>query len=401
MTLHVVGAGMAGLASAIAAADAGLEVVLHESTKLAGGRCRSWDDALIGRRIDNGTHVVVGGNPAAHAYMRRIGSQDSLRPLPRTPAIFDLAAGTIWRAGPLALARAFAGSIWRLGFDDRGTVAERMRDLADYRRLWEPLAVGALNTSAELASAALFRTVLASAVWRGLNAARMHMVRDSLAESFVTPALDLLAKLGVTVRFGRPLRELAMRDGRATELQFDDETIVLSRHDAVISAVPWWIAARWLALPALPDSPIVNVHFRLTAPPERLANHAVLGMVGGTAQWVFRRDDILSAHVSAAAGLDERTSEEIAELMWRDVARALSLAAAPDAVRVVKEKRATLLHSLETESLRPHRRQGENLFLAGDWTATGLPCTIEGAIRSGNAAAADAVALLRDQRAAA
>lgn len=398
MTLYVVGAGLAGLASAIAAADAGLNVVVFEATKLAGGRCRSWDDALIGRRIDNGTHVVVGGNPDTHAYLRRIGSRDTLRPLPRTPAIYDLTAGKIWRAGPLDLLRAYFGSVWRLALDDHGTVAERMQGIADYRTLWEPLAVGALNTSAELASAALFRTVLISAVWRGLNAARMHMVRDSLAESFVTPALAVLDKLGVAVRFARPLRELVMRGGRVAELQFDDETIALSRRDAVISAVPWWIAARWLDLPAMPDSPIVNVHFRLAAPPERLANHAVLGMVGGTAQWVFRRDDILSAHVSAAAGLDDLDNDEIAERYWVDVSRALGLHGSPLAVRVVKERRATLLHSLDTEALRPHRHQGDNLWLAGDWTATGLPCTIESAVCSGKAAAADAVTMLRDRR---
>jgi len=399
MTLHVVGAGLAGLAGAIAAADARLDVVVHEATRLAGGRCRSWDDAVIGRRIDNGTHVVVGGNPAAHAYMQRIGSADSLQPLPRTPTMVDLAAGAKpWRAGPLALARAFAGSLWRMGLDDRGTVAGRMQNLTDFRMLWEPLAVGALNTAADLGSAALFRTVLASAVWRGLDAARMHMVRESLAASFIAPALAALAQAGAEIRFNKPLRELVVRDGSATELVFDDQTIVLSRRDAVILAAPWWIASRWLGLPELPDSPIVNVHFRLAAPPEKLANHAVLGMVGGTAQWVFRRDDILTAHTSAAAGLDERSNEEIAERFWSDISRALGLVGDPLAVRVVKEKRATLLHSPDTEAKRPHRRQGENLLLAGDWTDTGLPCTIEGAIRSGNMAAADAVTMLRDRR---
>src|SRR5579862_4945089 len=121
MTLHVIGAGLAGLAGAIAAADAGLDVVVHEATKQAGGRCRSWDDAVIGRRIDNGTHVVVGGNRAAHAYMRRIGSANTLQPLPRTPTMVDLANGvTPWRAGPVALAGAFFGSLWRMGFDCHG-----------------------------------------------------------------------------------------------------------------------------------------------------------------------------------------------------------------------------------------------------------------------------------------
>ena len=223
----------------------------------------------------------------------------------------------------------------------------------------------------------------------------MHMVRDSLSDTFVGPALAALAERGAKVRFGRSLRDLTVDGGQATKLVFDDEAIALSPRDAVILAVPWWIATRWLDLPELPDSPIVNVHFRLAAPPERLANHAMLGIVGGTAQWVFRRDDILTAHVSAAAGLDERNNDEIAQLFWADISRALSIAGVPEAVRVVKERRATLFHSPETEALRPHRRQGRNLFLAGDWTATGLPCAIEGAIRSGNAAAADAVAASR------
>ena len=397
MTLHVVGAGLAGLAAALAAADAGLDVVIHEATKLSGGRCRSWDDALIGRRLDNGTHVVVGGNHAVHGYLRRIGTGDSLQPLPRTPTMVDLADNArAWRAGPVALTRALGGSLWRMGWTDHGTVAERMGASSLYRMLWEPLAVGALNTDAGIASAALFRAVLTGAIWRGLNASRMHMVRDSLADSFVTPALGALDRAGATLRNNKPLRELLRRDGKAAELVFDDQTIVLSRNDAVILATPWWISARWLDLPELPDSPIVNVHFRLSAPPERLANHAVLGMVGGTAQWVFRRDDILTAHVSAAAGLDERPNEEIADCFWTDIARALGLSDRPVATRVVKERRATLLHTPDTESKRPHRRQAANLFLAGDWTATGLPCTIEGAIRSGNAAAADAVSFLRD-----
>jgi hypothetical protein len=101
--------------------------------------------------------------------------------------------------------------------------------------------------------------------------------------------------------------------------------------------------------------------------------------------------------ISAAAGLDDKPNDEIAALVWSEIARALRLAGQPAATRVIKEKRATLLHTRETEPLRPGPRQGGNVLLAGDWTATGLPCTIEGAIRSGNTAAGLATALLRDR----
>lgn len=397
MTLHVIGAGLAGLACALGAADAGVEVVVHEAAKQAGGRCRSWDDAVLGARIDNGTHVVVGGNPATHAYLRRIGSAGSLSALTSIPTAYDLASGALWRPSPATLLRAYASSLWRLAFDDRGTVGTRLEGSADYRYVWEPLAVATLNTAPGQASAALFRAVLAHTVWRGIAASRMHVARDDLSATFVAPAMAALGAKGVEIRFGAPLRAPLLRDGRVAELAFDGGSIVLSRRDAVVLATPWWTTSKWLGLPELPDSPIVNIHYRTATPPANLADHAALGIVGGVAQWVFRRGNILAVTISAAAGLDTRDSDEIASAVWAEIARALGLGEQPDAVRVVREKRATLLHTVETEPLRPHRHQGENLFLAGDWTATGLPCTIESAIRSGNAAAADAVSLLRDR----
>lgn len=396
MTLHVIGAGLAGLACALAAADSGLEVVVHEAARQAGGRCRSWDDSVIGARIDNGTHVVVGGNKATRSYLLRIDAAETLRALPAVPRAYDLAIGAVWQPSSAVLLRAYASSLWRLAFDDRGTVAERLGGSADYRHIWEPLAVATLNTASEQASAALFRSVLARTVWKGTGASRMHVARDDLSSTFVAPALAALAGKGVELRLGIPLRAPIRRASRVVELAFDGSSIVLSRHDAVVLAVPWWTATKWLDLPELPDSPIVNIHYRLTKPPANLADHTALGIVGGHAQWVFRRGQILAVTISAAAELDDRDSDEIAATVWTEIAGALDLSGQAEACRVIKEKRATLLHTAETESLRPHRRQGENLFLAGDWTATGLPCTIEGAIQSGHAAAADAVALLRD-----
>jgi hypothetical protein len=144
--------------------------------------------------------------------------------------------------------------------------------------------------------------------------------------------------------------------------------------------------------------PIVNAHIRLPAgvrptrvlPPEL----PLLGLVGGAADWLFLRDDVASLTVSAAEALAERPAEEIAALMWRDTARALGLDPAPGAsaqpvIRIIKEKRATLAQTPAALALRPGpRTRWANLALAGDWTATGYPATIESAVRSGAAAAA-------------
>jgi hypothetical protein len=133
----------------------------------------------------------------------------------------------------------------------------------------------------------------------------------------------------------------------------------------------------------LPASPIVNAHFRLNVPPSKLHSGGFLGLLGGTAQWLFVRDHVVSVTVSAAGALAERSVDELRQTLWADVSNALKLNDLPISSRVIKEKRATIYHSPDVEALRPEARFGENLFLAGDWTATGLPCTLEGAIRSG------------------
>ena len=245
-----------------------------------------------------------------------------------------------------------------------------------------------MNTPAETASARVFLRVLGRTLWRGGAASRPFLARTSLAETFVRPALRALAAAGVEVRLGHTLRRLNVSRSRAGDLEFDDQVLHLGRKDCVVLAVSWPVAAGLLGtLPDLPSSPIVNAHFRLSAPPSHLSSGGFLGLLGGCAHWLFLRGDVLSVTVSAATDLAERPVGEVGDRLWRDAATALDLPGSPSSVRVIKEKRATLLHSPEVEARRPPPRAGDNLFLAGDWTATGLPCTLEGAICSGRTAA--------------
>jgi uncharacterized protein with NAD-binding domain and iron-sulfur cluster len=136
----------------------------------------------------------------------------------------------------------------------------------------------------------------------------------------------------------------------------------------------------------------VNAHFRVASLPANFPDGAALGLTSGIGQWLFRRGNVLSVTISAASAIVEQPADDLALTLWNEAARALSLAGQPAASRIVKERRATLLHTREVERMRPQSRRGDNLWLAGDWTATGLPCTIEGATQSGRHAADLAVA---------
>ena len=406
-TVHVVGAGLAGLAAALRLAEARRSVVLHEASGHAGGRCRSYLDATLGCRIDNGNHLLIAGNTAAMAYLDTIGARDTLIG-PDEPAFpfLDVATGERWTLRPNQ------GRIpWWIGNPSRRVPGTVMRDylramrlwsarasttvraaLPDdmlFRRLWQPLAVAALNTEAEAGQAQLLNRVIGESFGRGGAACRPLVPREGLSESLIDPALARLAALGATVRFGSRLRALEAVPTRVMALDLDDGRVELKEGDAVVLAVTAPVTARLLPNLAVPDEfrAILNAHYRIAAPADA---PLFVGLVGGTAEWVFRKREVLSVTVSAADRLMDAAAEELARLLWRDVVRAYGVPAEPmPPWQIVKERRATFAATPAQVERRPKTRTAhENLVLAGDWTDTGLPATIEGAIRSGFAAAA-------------
>ncbi len=248
--------------------------------------------------------------------------------------------------------------------------------------------MAALNSGVEHASARLFWHVLAETLGRGGAQCRPLLPCSGLSETFVEPALDTLRKACAEVRFSTRLRALELTADRVTRLAFETETVTLGATDDLVLAVPATIAARMVPELVVPDafSPIVNAHFRCSAPP---GAPLFIGIVGGTAQWVFRKRSVLSVTVSAADRIVDRSAAALQEILWRDVAAAYRLPPVPvPAARIVKERRATFLASPEQLRRRPAPvTRWSNLVLAGDYMATGLPATIEGAIRSGLSAA--------------
>ncbi len=408
-TAHVVGAGLAGLAAAVSLARSGVRVCLYESAPRAGGRCRSYFEPLLGCTIDNGSHVILGANDATLAYVDAIGSRDALLEIaPATVPFLDLATGDAWalrpNAGPLpwwifATSRRATGtraadhlrlaSFLAVG-PDATVAALAAPGSAIFTRFVEPLATAIMNTPPHLAAARPLARVLWRTLMRGERACRPMMARNGLSVALVDPALALLARQGAVCRMNARVDRLDVADGRVAAVAVAGERITIGPGDSVVLATPPWISADLLPGLRVPEEhcAIVNAHFRLAAPP-RLANGVpLLALVGATAQWLIVRGDVVSVTVSAADALIDHDTDATLRQLWHETAKALRLPGPMPPARLIKEKRATFRQTPAAERLRPPAGTAlHNLFLAGDWTATGLPATIEGAVRSGHVAA--------------
>jgi squalene-associated FAD-dependent desaturase len=411
-TVHVIGAGLAGLSAAIRLTEAGSQVVVHEAAGQAGGRCRSYHDPALDMEIDNGNHLLLSANRAALGFLRTIGAADKLVGPPHADFPFvDLANGERWtlrigdgrlpwwifdakRRVPGTKATdylAFARLLWPPRDAAVGDVIACKGTL--YDRLLGPLLLAALNTAPREGSGALAAALLRETIAAGGRACRPLIARDGLGPTFVAPALDWLASRGVTVGLGRRLRTLAIAGGRIAALDFGDETVALGADDGVILAVPPVVAAALVPGLDPPDEfrAIVNAHFRIAPPP---ATPSIIGVIGGTVEWIFAFADRLSVTISGADRLVDTPREALAETIWAEVAAVTGIDAAQAMPpwQIVRERRATFAALPAQERKRPGAATAyRNLWLAGDWTATGLPATIEGAIRSGERAAFAAI----------
>jgi squalene-associated FAD-dependent desaturase len=406
-SIHIIGAGISGLSAAVRLSNAGFNVHVHEATQQAGGRCRSYFDAATNLTIDNGNHLLLSGNRHALAYARSIGTEAGLvGPKHAQFPFVDLATGQRWQLdlgdGRLPLwvfdeARrvpdtglrdylALMPLIWASKDALVGDTIPCKGTL--YRRLVQPLLLAALNVDPPEGSAGLAGAIVRETLLAGGQACRPLIARDGLSAVLIEPAIKLLQEREASVRLGHELHAFSVSGDRVGTLNFGgDDTIAVGPDDAVVLAVPPRAAASLLPGLKTPTKfrAIVNAHFRFEPPP---AAPPIQGVIGGLVEWLFAFPNRLSVTISNGDRLVDMPREELAQAIWRDVCKAAGVAGELPPWQIVRERRATFAATPEQNAVRPGAVSGlKNLFLAGDWTDTGLPATIEGSVRSGDRAA--------------
>lgn len=409
--VHVIGAGLAGLSAAVQLQRRGAKVVLHEAAPHAGGRCRSYFDIKLNATIDNGNHIMLSGNHATLAFSKAIGAAGELYgPTQPVFPFIDLRSGARWTVKmspghvPGWIADATARTpgtqpadflaLAPLLFARPGrTVGQTVRTRG---RLWDalinPFLLSALNADPREASASIAGTLLKDALLQGGQSLRPITTRNGLGHAFIEPALRHLQYGGAEIRLGSQLLGIGFggtdSKARIDTLEFDSGRVTLGAADAVVLAVPSYVAQQLVPALGAPTEfrAILTAHFAIDPP---LAFEPITVLLNGTSQWLFASDNRLSVTIYDAAHLADTPREALAQTLWDEVAKATRLPAGRmPAWQLVMEKRATFAAVPSQENVRPATRtRWPNLTLAGDWTATGLPPCMEGAIRSGQQAA--------------
>ncbi len=427
----VVGAGWAGLSAGVELAAKGVAIQVLESARQPGGRARCVRFGEL--NVDNGQHLLIGAYREILRLMRLIGVRES-EVFARTPlrlAIrgdrqnLDLVSvplpsplhigGGLLRARGLSLrqrhaALGMAFRLWRRDFtltEDCSVTRFLEREGQDsdlIRRFWEPLCLATLNTPGERASTRSFLAVLRDAFGGARSDADLLIPRQGLGRVFPLPAIDFVEQRGGSVQYGRRVTELLVEGGRATGVKTSDGKTVMA--DQVVLAVPPLAAARLLQPhPALAETaerllrlsyePITTVY--LHYPEETRLPFPMLGMVGTHTQWVFDRSlcgqpGLMAAVISADGPHMGMENRQLVDAVAEEISTLLPGNPNPQNSAVIREKRATFACEVGVDRLRPETRTPvAGLWLAGDYTATGYPATLEGAVRSGVQCAFDMV----------
>ncbi len=415
LNVAVIGAGWAGMAAAVTLAQVRIPVTVFEAARHLGGRARAV--AIEGMRLDNGQHILIGAYRETLRLMRLVGAEPEQlllrQPLaieypgkfrlraPRLPAPLHLlvallgASGLAWseRIAAIRFMTAMRGNGYRIGADlpVAELLATHGQTGALARYLWEPLCVSALNTPAASASAQVFLHLLRDALDGARANSDFLIPRADLGKLFPDPAAAFVRASGGAIRLGTPVRTLdKTADGfilDAGAQRYSHAILAVGPHqlDPLLQRFATLAPVR-ASVAAFAYEPIYTCY--LQYPQDVSMPLPMTGFDGGSIQWIFDRGrlngmaGLLAAVISARGAHQNTTQEALVGAIQRELAAFLPGLPAPLWSRVIAEKRATF--SCRPGMARPANRTAvEHLYLAGDYTASDYPATLESAVRSG------------------
>jgi hydroxysqualene dehydroxylase len=419
---YVLGGGVAGLAAAFGLADRGYATSLLESRKQCGGRAFSSSDRKLDRPLDNGCHVMLGCYRGMRSLLRRLGQEDGFQKDRSLEMVYRFVGDRraklkllklpVPLAMPLAMMRleislgarlrALRGMACVLFGAPRdetfaGWLARRGQQGEPDEVMWRPLCRAVMNVEPEDASASEFLATLREAFMGRAGSAAFWVPNRTWSSLLGGPAPAALESAGVQLRTGARVTSLRVVEGRVAAIMMSDEVVEVGRDDLVISAMPWFALGRVLksnhelGLPLLRSSPIVTAYFDMDSEGPGDDGLVVALVNGSPFHFLLREPGAPVGQFALLSGgdrsFDGKSVAEIQAIAKEQLQRFYPGVSASGArVSIRKEQHATFVADTASIDARPVPgvlpNGPENLLVCGDWTATGLPSTLEGAVRS-------------------
>ena len=438
----IIGGGFAGLSAGVKLSEIGYHVEVLERRNHLGGRAYSFIDAKTGDVVDNGQHLFMGCYRHTIAFLEKIKRLDRLNfqgrarvdfldhqglssfDCPPIPAPLNVLVG-LFRMKGISVGDKIRALNLRRAIKSNGTVPKVALTVDQWldelgqserikKRFWHPMVIATLNQSPEIASARMLKVVLQEAFGGNSSDSSIGISGVGLSDLYTDGASDFISARGGRVTTGAQVQRLIVERGviSAVELKNGgrieaDFFISAVTPEALRTILPDQFRSDGFAgLERLGSSPIVSVNLWFDRP---IIEREFVGMLGTKSQWLFNKDMILSSDkrsnqvaviISAARDFVDLNKDELVEMALGDLHKLLPVSRSASVRHsvIVKEREATISHTIESDDLRPGPRTViPNLILAGDWTNTGLPATIESAVMSGNVAAELIQDLARDK----
>ena len=425
----VVGGGFAGLSASVFLAENNFEVTLLEASPKLGGRAYSLYNQKFDDYYDNGQHILMGCYEETLLFLKKINSTDNIEFQNSLKVPFVQKGGgvvelsTYKKFYPLNL-------LWGilnykiLSFRERLKVTDFFFDLMccyscdlkdktvkdwleckrqsenTIKSFWEILVVGTLNTTTEKASAEIFSEVLQRIFLSGNKAATIVLPKTSLEKFYLENANRFINTNNGKIILSERVDRIEVKNNKIFKIVTENKSY--SDFDFVIMALPEYAAKKimdnsniTLDLPEFEYSSILNVHLWLKENPFK---EKFYGFIGSQIHWLFNHGKHISLTTSSADNLINLENSEIIRHFCSEIELYFPIFKAEMMIdsKVIKEKRATFIPDIaSTEKRKNFNWQLENFLLAGDWTNTGLPATIESAVLSGKIAASQVISSLK------